>query len=96
MILSDRQNGNIKGGYNMGGTISGIVYSVTDPEFGNSGQIERVYNYPYKGAARKEVAYKVTCMADYNGGFIYRVSVFETLEEAKKDLKHCGFFDVND
>ena len=29
--------------------------------------------------------------ADYDNDFIYHVSVFETLEEAKNDLRRCNF-----
>lgn len=57
----------------------------------NTAIIEEVYTLPYRGATHKQKGYKVTYMADYDNCFIYRVSVFETLDDAKADLKHCAF-----
>lgn len=59
--------------------------------YGNIGTIEEVYIFPYHGAAKKEKGYRVTAKAAYDNNFIYHVSVFETLTEAKNDLKKCAF-----
>ena len=53
-------------------------------ECGNTGIIEEVNTYPYKGASKRQKGYRVMIKADYDNDFIYHVSVFETLEEANK------------
>ncbi len=62
-----------------------------DQEHGNTAIIEKVNILPYRGAANRKKGYRVTYKADYDGGFVYRVSVFETLEDAKADIKCCAF-----
>ena len=60
-------------------------------ECGNTGIIEEVNTYPYTGASKRQKGYRVMIKADYDNDFIYHVSVFETLEEAKNDLRRCNF-----
>lgn len=60
-------------------------------EGGNTGIIEEVNIYPYKGANKRQKGYRVIIKADYDNDFIYHVSVFETLGDAKNNLKCCGF-----
>lgn len=62
-----------------------------DNVHGNTAIIEEVNILPYRGATNREKGYRVTYKADYDGGFVYRVSVFETLEAAKADIKCCAF-----
>lgn len=62
-----------------------------DNERGNTAIIEEVNIFPYRGAANRKKGYRVIYKADYDGGFVYRVSVFETLEDARADIKHCAF-----
>ncbi len=62
-----------------------------DNEHGNTAIIEEVNILPYRGAANRKKGYRVTYKADYDGGFVYRVSVFETLADAKADIKRCAF-----
>lgn len=62
-----------------------------DREHENTAIIEEVYTRPYCKAPKKQKAYRVIYTADYDDSFVYRVSVFETLEEAKKDLRICCF-----
>ena len=54
--------------------------------FGNIATIEEVKIYPYKGASRKETAYRLTCKSEYNENFIYHVSVYETFKKAYFEL----------
>lgn len=54
--------------------------------FGNTATIEEVEIYPHKGASQKETAYKLTCQAEYNNGFVYHVSVYETFKKAYFNL----------
>ena len=60
-------------------------------ECGNTGIIEEVNTYPYKGASKRQKSYRVIVKADYDNDFIYHISVFETLEEAKNDLGNICF-----
>lgn len=60
-------------------------------ECGNTGMIEEVMIYPYKGASKRQMGYRVMIKVDYDNNFLYHVSVFETLEKAKDDLRRCGF-----
>ncbi len=60
-------------------------------ECGDTGIIEEVNTYPYKGASKRQKSYRVIVKADYDNDFIYHISVFETLEEAKNDLRRCNF-----
>ena len=71
------------------GNIMKLIYHVK--EHGNTAIIEEVYTLPYREAAHRQKGYKVTYMADYDNYFVYRISVFETLEDAKADLKRCAF-----
>lgn len=66
-----------------------LIYKNDD--CGNIGIIEEVYILPYKGAKKKQKGYRALAIAEYDNNFIYHVSVFETLEEAKNDLKSCAF-----
>ena len=62
-------------------------------DFGNKAGIEEVKISSYKGAARKP-AFRLVCSAEYNNGFIYHISVHETMEAALKTLEvfSCGTF----
>lgn len=56
---------------------------------GNHGIIETTKCYPYSGARTKSLCYRVWI---YNSvGFLYHVSCYETLGDAKNDLNNCGF-----
>lgn len=68
-----------------------MKYIYHDQEHGNTAIVEEVFVLPYRGAKKKQKSYKVTYMADYDNNFIYRVSVFETLDEAKADIRCCAF-----
>lgn len=64
---------------------------------GNTAIIEKVKNYPYKNAPARAEKYRVTVSADYNNNFIFFVSCYETLKEAKEALKKlCFDKDLND
>lgn len=56
---------------------------------GNNAYIDYSYIKPYNGASEKCPAYRVVC-AD-SDGFIYHVSVFETMGDCINDLSKCGF-----
>lgn len=65
-----------------------------DEEHGNTAMIEEVKIFPYKGAPRKQTEFRLIVSADYDEGFIYHVSLHETLEAAKSKLKTLAFTDV--
>ena len=58
--------------------------------FGNVAIIEEVMVYPYKDARRRQKSYRVVAIAAYDN-FVYHISLFETLQEAKDDLKSICF-----
>ncbi len=60
-------------------------------EGGNTAMIEEVMVYPYKGAKKKQKAFKVTAMSTYEQNFIYHVSVFDDLSAAEDDLASLCF-----
>lgn len=62
-----------------------------DNVHGNTAIIEAVSILPYRGAANRKKGYRVTYKADYDGGFVYRVSVFESLEDVRADIRRCAF-----
>ncbi len=57
-------------------------------EYGNSALIETLTFHPYKGA-RLKTGYRVSVVDSY--GFLFHVSVFETMEDAKANLKLLCF-----
>ena len=57
---------------------------------GNTGIIEEVMILPYKDAKKREKGYRVIAVSEYDQ-FVYHVSVFETLQAAKDDLKSICF-----
>ena len=59
-------------------------------QHGNIGIIQKVDILPYKNAPKKVKSYRVIAIAQYNK-FIYHISIFETLEEAKNDLRTLCF-----
>ena len=61
-------------------------WTYVNEEYGNIGTIEEVMTYPYKGAPKRQQGFRVTAMAAYEHNFVYHISVFETLQEAKDDL----------
>lgn len=62
--------------------------------YGNTATIEKVRIMPYKEAQTKCDAYKLTASSDYENGFIYFVSVYESIGDAIKKLNNmsCGTF----
>lgn len=67
-----------------------IVERYTNAECGNSAYIEEVFMHPYKGAP-KEWGYRTVASCDYDDGFVYDVSCYETLGDAKAHLKSICF-----
>lgn len=57
---------------------------------GNTARIERVTHKPYKDAPAPVTGYRLCISADYNHGFVYHVSVHETMEEATAKMERCG------
>lgn len=70
------------------------VVKVLYDDFGNKAIVESVRTYAYKGARRKEDAYRLWVMATYENDFIYHVSCYETLKELHKALEKfsCNSF----
>ena len=64
--------------------------------YGNSVTIEKVMTLPYKGAKSKQEGFILKLFADYDNGFNYHVSMYESLEEAKQKLSKfsCGSFKI--
>ena len=65
-----------------------------DEEHGNTAIIEKVKTFPYKGAPKKQTGFRLIVSADYDEGFIYHISLHETLEAAKDKLTTLAFTDV--
>lgn len=57
---------------------------------GNSAAIEHNTRSEYKGAAGRKDVYRLTVKADYDHGFVFFVSCYETLEEARERLFNMG------
>ena len=70
----------------------GGVVSVLHDDFGNTATVTRRSIYPYRGAPRRVDSLVLKITADYDNGFAYHVSVYETLEEAHAALEKfsCG------
>lgn len=58
---------------------------------GNISIIEEVYILPYQGAKEKQKGFRTIAASIYENNFVYHVSVFETITEAKNDLRKCAF-----
>lgn len=56
-------------------------------DFGNAALIEKVNTFAYNGAPRKTEGYRLMLIAEYDGNFVYHVSVYEILGEAENKLK---------
>ena len=56
----------------------------------NSATIEHSMRSGYKGAPGRRDLYRLTVKADYDHGFVFFVSCYETLEEARERLFHMG------
>lgn len=65
-----------------------------DDEHSNTAIIEEVKTLPYKGAVKRQTGFRLIVSADYDDGFIYHISVHETLEAAKAKLKTLAFENV--
>lgn len=57
---------------------------------GNSAVIEHSMRTAYMGAASRKDLYRLTVKADYDHGFVFFVSCYETLEEARERLFQMG------
>ena len=62
--------------------------------FGNTGIIEELEIYPYRGAKKKEKAFRLILSSDYDNNIIYHISIYETLEDVENKLEDlsCGTF----
>lgn len=58
-------------------------------DFGNTAKIEKVKLFAYRGATEKTNGFRLWITADYDGGFLYHVSVHET---EKRRIKEAGKF----
>lgn len=64
-------------------------------EFRNSATIEKILNHPaFYGDTTKDPMYRLTLSADYDGGFMYHVSVYDSEKDAEDALStfSCGTF----
>lgn len=63
-------------------------------DFGNTAKIEKVKLFAYRGATEKENGFRLWITSDYDSGFLYHVSVYETEKDALKKLESfsCGTF----
>ena len=61
-------------------------------DFGNSAVIIEGFTLPYNGAASRTKSYILESSADYDDGFVYFRSVYETVEAAEEKLNSlsCG------
>lgn len=64
-------------------------------ECGNSAVIEELMMYPYKGAAAKEIGYRLCCYSEYDNHMLYHCSCYETYEEAYNHMMKlsCGIWE---
>lgn len=71
----------------------GKLVSEWKDEYGNRALIEEVEIKPHK-EAKPEKVYRLSCYAEYNEDFCYYVSIFDSVESAKNQLKNfsCGSF----
>lgn len=62
-------------------------------DFGNAAIIEEMKILPYKGAKKREKAFRLSCMAEYDS-ILYFVTIYETKKEALARLSEfsCGTF----
>lgn len=62
--------------------------------FGNIAAIEQTETFPYRGAGKKTSCFRLCLMAEYDDGFIYHVSCYDTLADALLKLSRmsCGTF----
>ncbi len=62
--------------------------------FGNRATIDVRDRLPYKDATRTQPHYRLSCYADYDGGYLYHVSVHECEVDAIGRLSafSCGTF----
>lgn len=67
-----------------------IVKTYKDATHGNTATIEQGQTLAYMGADNTAPAFRLTLSADYEGGFVYFVAVYETLEEAVSKLADFG------
>lgn len=62
------------------------VVAVLHDDFGNTATVTRRRTLPYRGAPGRSEALVLTLTADYDGGFVYHVSVFESMAEVEARL----------
>lgn len=67
-----------------------IIERYINEEYGNRALIEELVMSAYKGAPKKK-AYRTWAISDYDDGFVYDVSCYETLGDAKAHLKSICF-----
>jgi hypothetical protein len=60
-------------------------------KFRNTAKIEEVNIFPYCEAPKRQPAFRVSISSDYDGGFLFHVSVYETLKEALNALENLAF-----
>ena len=58
--------------------------------FGNLAIIDEVFTFPYKGANKKNLSYRLRLFAEYDNDFCYFLSVYESEEAAIAKLKECS------
>lgn len=59
--------------------------------YGNCCIVEEVKIFPYKDAPKKETAYRVTHVAEYDSNFIYRIVTLEKYSEVIAELHKTGY-----
>ena len=58
--------------------------------YDNTAILQGVKVFPYSGAAMRKASYRLLVKSDYDGGFVYFVSVYETKEQALEKLKEMS------
>ena len=54
--------------------------------FKNTAILQKVRVFPYDGCSMRKISYRLIVKSDYDDGFVYFVSVYETKEEALETL----------
>ena len=55
-------------------------------DYGNSAVIQKIECLPYMGAPQRVEGYQLTCYADYDGGMVYFLSLYDSKEAALEKL----------
>ena len=72
-----------------------VLIKTLKDKFHNTAKIEKVYIYPYCGAREKSAGYRLICSSDYDGNFVYFVSVYSSVADCMNELSKisCGTFE---